>query len=94
MLSLIPKLKSKQQMFLVRYLLSVFIFAVLYYVAHYYIEDYSDKKKYTFGDFLYFSMGTQSSLGYGDIVANHPISRILVSLQMLSAVVIIIDAVL
>lgn len=94
MLSLIPKLKSKQKMFLLRYLISVFIFAILYYITHYYIEEYSDDKKYTFGDFLYFSLGTQSSLGYGDIVADHPISRILVSLQILSAVVIIIDAVL
>lgn len=96
MLTLIPRLKEKQLMFLVRHIVAVFFFAVLYYLAYKYYDkmyDFDKDKDYTFGDFLYFSVGTQTTIGFGDIYPTHPLTRLLTSLQLLSVITIIIAAV-
>ena len=96
MLTLIPRLKEKQMMFVVRHIVAVFFFAVLYYLAYKYYDkmyDFHKDKEYGFGDFLYFSLGTQTTIGFGDIYPTHPLTRFITALQLLSVITIIIVAV-
>ena len=96
MYNLVPKLNSKQMLFLYRQLVSVVIFAVLYYVIYYYVETdtfHDPNKKYTFFDFLYFSLGTQCTIGYGDLYPTHFITKLITAVQLLSVVTILIVAI-
>ena len=96
MYSLVPKLNNKQFEFLYRHIMSIIIFAVLYYVSYYYLEKDSFHKpneKYTFFDFLYFSLGTQCTIGYGDLYPTHYITKLLTAMQLMSMITILIVAV-
>lgn len=99
MYSLIPKLQSKHVEFLYRHIIAIFIFATLYYIAHYYLGEQgyqymNPNKKYSFGDFIYFSLGTQSTIGFGDIYPTHSITKLITAAQLLSVAVFIMAAVL
>lgn len=93
-MNIIPKLNSKQINFLYRHILCILIFGVTYYTIYYYYEDSktfnSPSNQYTLLDFMYFSLGTQTSVGYGDLYPTHPMTKILVSLQLLSVTALIL----
>lgn len=102
-MNFIPNLQNKQIKFLIRHISSIFIFAILYYISHYYVESKGfktlvdkeqDKKHYSFWEILYFSIGTQTSIGYGDIYPTHTTTKILTALQMLSVVIILATSIL
>lgn len=65
------------------------IFSVLYYVSDKVLNSKSHSKKLNVNDALYFSVVTQTTLGYGDIVPTHSITRFLVILQCLSILAIL-----
>lgn len=96
MLKLFPSIKDKHINFVYRYFISIIIFASLYYISHYYIEQqisFKDdllhkKKDFSFWQFLYFSLGTQSFIGYGDFVPTHAITKFITALQIFTAVMI------
>lgn len=99
MYTLIPILKPKLLLFFYRHIFSIILFSFLYYIAYYYLETESPyhtkyEKKYNYFDFLFFSISTQSTIGYGDVSPTHNITKFLTSLQLLSVAVIIIDAVI
>ena len=98
-MKLFPTIKDKHINFIYRYSLSIIIFAFLYYFSHYYIEknmnsafnsdtDKDNYQDYSFWQFLYFSLGTQSFIGYGDFVPTNYISKMLTALQIFIAVMI------
>ena len=79
-----------------RHIFSIIVFAILYYVCYYYMEEdtfHHPNKKYSFFDFLYFSLGTQCTIGYGDLYPTHFITKLLTALQLLSMITILIVAV-
>lgn len=99
MYTLIPKLKTKHIEFMYRHIASIFIFAILYYMAHHYLEgqgyQYKDPhKNYGFWDFVYFSLGTQSTIGFGEAYPTHTITKFIAAAQLLSVAVFIMAAVL
>ena len=96
MYSLIPKLNYKQAELIYRQIFSIIVFAILYYICYYYMEVdtfHNPNKKTSFFDFLYFSLGTQCTIGYGDLYPTHFITKLLTSLQLLSMITILIVAV-
>ncbi len=79
------------------HLVAILIFAVSYYIMHLYIPnafkyDKESEKKLDIIDFLYFSLVTQSTVGYGDITPLHNIPRTLCMFQIMSIYVIILVA--
>lgn len=90
----LPKFNSKQITFLYRHILSIIFFGLLYYTTYYYVENEttfdSPSHQYSLLDFLYFSLGTQTSVGYGDLYPTHPLTKIFVSMQLLSVTSIIL----
>lgn len=99
MYTLIPKLKYKHVEFIYRHITSIFIFAILYYIAHHYLEGQGYEYKqpdrdYSFWDFLYASLATQSTIGFGDIYPTHSITKFIAAAQLLSVAVFIMAAVL
>ena len=93
MTSLIPNITHKQYLFFIRHFISVLVFAILYYIAYHYIEHAYDKDKshqLSFFEFLYFSLTTQTTIGYGDIIPTHYITKAIAALQLITVISIII----
>lgn len=72
--------KVERKLFLYN-IICILIFAFLYYVSDK-ILTYEDKINII--NSIYFSTVTQTTLGFGDIVPTHEITKILVSLQCLA----------
>lgn len=77
--------------FFIIHLSLVFLFAGIYWILHSYVTKHkalvSSHKKpedITLFDCFYFSMVTQTSVGYGDILTIHPIARTANIMQLLS----------
>lgn len=99
MYTLLPKLHKKLGQFLFRHIASIFIFATLYYMAHHYLEGHGYEYKdphasYTYWDFVYFSLGTQSTIGFGEAYPTHTLTKLIASAQLLSVAVLIMAAVM
>ncbi|NNC99091.1 MAG: two pore domain potassium channel family protein [Gammaproteobacteria bacterium] len=79
--------RTKIRLVLVTYLLTALGMAGLYYLIHASHEGCftfaGDKTIVTVFDFIYFSFVSVTTLGYGDIVPNHPFVRMLVVGQIL-----------
>ena len=72
--------------------LIVFCFAIIYYIleiiiGNQFFEDGKIKKDLTFLNCLYFSMITQSTIGYGDLSPAPSYSKIIVFLQAFTTLV-------
>jgi hypothetical protein len=87
---LLAKLENAT-LFFVSHLSIIFVFATLYWVLHEYVTGQtalvsSRKKKdeFTWLDYFYFSIVTQTTVGYGDIVTEHPVARLVNIIQLLS----------
>jgi hypothetical protein len=74
--------------FFVSHLSIVLLFASVYWIVDTFVLDKkglkSDKKELNWFDCLYFSLVTQTTVGYGDIVPNHTITKIINMFQLLS----------
>ncbi len=73
------------------------ILSCIYYLIDYYssenvflIRD-SNQSSITFWEAIYFTIITQSTIGYGDIVPKSPITRLLVTFQALSTILLVIN---
>jgi hypothetical protein len=67
-----------------RHVAVVLSFAIIYFIIHENIPNSfkSNKPDLNFLDFLYFSLTTQTTVGYGDIDTKHIIPRLFNILQM------------
>jgi len=69
MLFYIPKIKLGWQTFLTNNVLLVFFFAIFYYIVNHYESTYNKKiKNHEFFEWFYFSLVTQTTVGYGNKV--------------------------
>ena len=80
--------------FLIFYTLIVIVFACLYRILdlvspHNFLIA-GEAATISFGDSLYFSMITLSTVGYGDIVPNSPLLQVLVTIQIVSGVLLML----
>lgn len=72
------------------------ILSCTYYLIDYYSSEnvffIRDENEYkiTFWEAIYFTIITQSTIGYGDIVPKSPITRLLVTFQALSTILLVI----
>ena len=72
------------------------ILSCIYYLIDYYSSEnvffIRDENEYkiTFWEAIYFTIITQSTIGYGDIVPKSPITRLLVTFQALSTILLVI----
>jgi hypothetical protein len=79
---------NKVKSFLYRHSISILIFAVIYYISYYYLEEESKyhretEKKYSFWDFLTLSFGTQTVTGTESVDKSHFITKVFIALQKL-----------
>lgn len=67
-----------------RHVAVVLSFAIIYFIINETVPNsfISKKNNLDFGDFLYFSLTTQTTVGYGDIDTTHSISRFFNMIQM------------
>ena len=54
------------------------------------LEKYTEQLKFIIIDSFHFSLVTASTLGYGDMTPNHPLSKIIVDIQIILTFIIII----
>ena len=78
------------------FLLSIFrnFIAFKYIDNSYYFSDEMKEKKVSFIDFLFFSICTQTTIGFGNIVPRHDLIKILISLQLLISIALIITSII
>ena len=71
--------------------LSCIYFLIDYFSTEniFFIRD-STETKISFWEAIYFTIITQSTIGYGDIVPKSPITRLLVTFQALSTIILVI----
>ena len=79
-------LSKKRFWKIVEHLLVIAIFAVLYYVGSMFASEEGKKKtsRLSFFDAFYFSLVTQTTVGYGDIAPVNKISKTICIFQLLS----------
>lgn len=86
--------KSKHRFFL-HHILLILFFAVAYYISSQYITDsmvnhsshkgnHKNSKQLSLWDCMYFSLVTQTTVGYGDISPTHPITKLINVIQLLT----------
>ena len=72
------------------------ILSCIYYLIDYYSSENvflirnSNQSSITFWEAIYFTIITQRTIGYGDIVPKSPITRLLVTFQALSTILLVI----
>ena len=83
-ISFMMKYKLQQVMY---HVLGMLAFATIYYIIHKYIDNAfqynKDNGDLNILDFFYFSLVTQSTVGYGDITPIHKLPRIICMMQIL-----------
>jgi hypothetical protein len=78
--------KSKHHFF-INHIISILIFAVAYYLSSKYIHESmrnKDNSNMSLWDCIYFSLVTQTTVGYGDIVPTHAVTKLINVLQLLT----------
>ena len=90
------KYKLQQVIF---HFLAIIVFAVSYYIMHLHLDnafkyDKETEKDLDILDFFYFSLVTQSTVGYCDITPIHNIPRMVCMIQIMSIYVIVLVALL
>lgn len=82
---------GKASVFFLTHLSVVIVFATLYWIIHVFVSDKSalssthkKKEELTWFDCFYFSIVTQTTVGYGDITAVEPLAKAVNILQLLS----------
>lgn len=93
--NLIRIMKKYKLQQVIYHLLAILIFAVAYYIMHKHIPnafkyDKDTEKDLDVVDFFYFSLVTQSTVGYGDITPVHNIPRMVCMFQIMSIYIIIL----
>ena len=87
------KLKKASLSFMIRHLCLVILFAICYFLIDTYGEQSShfttiyskdNPKKLSFLDCLYFSLVTQTTVGYGHIVPTTTITKVVNMIQLLT----------
>lgn len=81
---------------LIYIIIYLLILSCIYYLIDFFstenvflIRD-SNQSSITFWEAVYFTIITQSTIGYGDIVPKSPITRLLVTFQALSTIILVI----
>jgi voltage-gated potassium channel len=70
--------------YMVRHLFVVFLFATSYYVVSHYIDDNPDGDPLSPLDCFYYSLATQTTVGYGDISAKTPAMKVATIMQLMT----------
>lgn len=78
----------------------IIIYLLILSCTYYFLDQYSSENiflirdsnqhKISFWEAIYFTIITQSTIGYGDIVPKSPLTRFLVSFQALSTIILVI----
>ena len=78
----------------------IIIYLLILSCTYYFLDQYSSENiflirdsnqhKISFWEAIYFTIITQSTIGYGDIVPKSPLTRFLVSFQALSTILLVI----
>ena len=95
-----PTIKDNHIKFFLRNIILILIFSCIYFIAFkyidnsYYFSDEMKEKKVSFIDFLFFSICTQTTIGFGNIVPRHDLIKILISLQLLISIALIITSII
>lgn len=93
---LFPSIKNKHVQFFLRNILFILIFSIIYYFAFkyidnsYYFADNIKQKEISFIDFLFFSISTQTTIGFGNIVPRHDLIKIIISIQLLLSIALLV----
>ena len=95
---LFEDLKPEHLTSLSRHIFIIILFGIFYYTIYTNIDNSFDyKKEYgdlTFTDFLYFSLVTQTTVGYGDITPIHRLARIGCMAQLLTTYAVVIISII
>jgi hypothetical protein len=83
------KIKQRHLQLLAQHIGIILFFASLYFITHITIPNafkstIDTNRQLTFLDFIYYSLVTQTTVGYGDIVPVHVLPRIINMIQMLT----------
>ena len=70
--------------YMVRHLFIVFLFATSYYIVSHYIDESKERDPLTPLDCFYYSLATQTTVGYGDISAKTPAMKIATIMQLMN----------
>lgn len=82
------KIKFKRVM--IKMFLSILTFSLLYFIGGKFATRYlNETQKIHFFDALYFSIVTQSTVGYGDLVPTNILTKSITMVQLLTVVAII-----
>ena len=78
----------------------IIIYLLILSCTYYFLDQYSSENvflirdsnqhKISFWEAIYFTIITQSTIGYGDIVPKSPLTHFLVSFQALSTIILVI----
>ncbi len=101
MQDIIASFNLQKKGFIISHLALILFFAVVYYIIHINFENTfecknkkQNNKELSFFDFIYFSLVTQTTVGYGDIVPCHIFSKIITMLQLLTIYGVIVITIL
>jgi hypothetical protein len=70
--------------YMVGHLLIVFLFATSYYIVSHYIDNNPKRDPLSPLDCFYYSLATQTTVGYGDISAKTPAMKIATITQLMT----------
>jgi hypothetical protein len=70
--------------YMIRHLFIVFMFALSYYIVSNYIDTDIKREPLNPLDCFYYSLATQTTVGYGDISAKTPVMKIATIMQLLT----------
>jgi hypothetical protein len=70
--------------YMIRHLFVVFLFSISYYVVSNYIDDNAKKDPLSPLDCFYYSLATQTTVGYGDITAKTPAMKVATIFQLVT----------
>lgn len=93
----IQKIFSKNRLstFIVLNIYTIILFSFVYYF-HYllnndaYVTTTVSSNEMKYFDFLHFSLVTQSTVGYGDIIVKNNIAKLLNSIQLISIMLLVV----
>lgn len=78
------KLSNSHRLLFLYNIISIVGFAIIYYLSDILTTIDTHNKKMNAMDALYFSTVTQTTLGFGDIVPIHGVSKVVVMLQCIT----------